>query len=131
MLCKSNPSGSGGRVELGDQRHARLGDRSLLTCNIGQVIPQELLMIEGKARYARHQRPFNDVGRIQPAAESNFEDAGISSGPGEGEHCSRSRHLKKARLDARPSVEHFGKQRRQRLIFNQTTGDPDALVEPD
>ena len=45
--------------------------------------------------------PVDDIGRVEPAAEPDLEQAGVGGRAREGEDRGRGRDLEKARLDAR------------------------------
>ena len=88
-------------------------------------------MIERKGGDRRNQRPLDNVGRIEPSAEADLEDAGIGGRAREREDRGRGGDLEEAGLDAAAGVQDLGKQLFQAFVVDQLTGDPDPLVEPD
>ena len=64
---------------------------------------EELLVIEREIGDPGDQRPFDDVGGIEPSAEPNLEDAGVGRRSREGEKGGSRRHFEEARLDAGPA----------------------------
>ena len=74
----------------------------------GRFGTEKLLMIEREVGDAGDERAFDHVGRIQPAAQTDFQDAGVGGRTRKGEECrGRCRDLEEAWLDARAGVEHF------------------------
>ena len=88
-------------------------------------------MVEAEAGDGSDQRPFDDVGGIEPTAKADFEDAGIGGGAGERQAGDGGRRLEEAWLDAFTDLANLAKQCREFGIFDQAAGDPDALVEAD
>ena len=119
--------------ELGeaDQRDAGFGNSGLFTRDRNDVGTEEMLMVESEASDRRHQRPFDDVRRVEPTAKADFEDARVRRGPNERQERHRGRDLEEARLDSVAPVEHLGQQRGERLIVDQSAGNANPLVEPD
>src|SRR5581483_5970386 len=74
---------------------------------------------------------LDHVGRVESAAEADFEDAGVRRRAREGEQGDRGRDLEEARFDSGTRVEHLGQKFRQRLIVDQAARDPDPLIEAD
>ena len=77
------------------------------------------------------QRALDDVGRVEPAAEPDFDDAGVGGRAREGEEGGGGGRPRRSWLDAVAGVEHFGEQGGEQLILDQPAGDADALVEAD
>ena len=88
-------------------------------------------MIEAEVGDPADQRALDDVGRVEPAAEPDFENAGIGGGPRKGEDGRGGRDLEEARLDPVTGIEHFGQQRGEGFVFDQSAGDADPFVEAD
>ena len=88
-------------------------------------------MIERKGGDGRNQRPLDNIGRIEPSAEPDLEQAGIGRRAREREDRGRGGDLEKAGFDAAAGVQDLGKQLFQSLVVDQLAGDPDALVEAD
>ena len=91
-----------GRIKLRDERHAPLGDRRFLSGNVRQTVTEELLMVERKVGDAGDERMLDDVGRVEPAAETDLEDAGVGGRSRERHERRGGRDLEEARLDVRP-----------------------------
>jgi len=92
-------------------------------------VAEELLMIEREIRDSGNGRMLDDVGRVQAAAEPDFEDAGIRRRAREGENRRGGRDFEKARFGAAAGVQHFGEQSGQRVVVNQSARDPDPFIE--
>jgi hypothetical protein len=89
-----------------------------------------LVVVQAEAGDSAHQRPFDHVGRVEPTAQSDFDDAGVGGGASKGEEGHRSGHLEEARFDFIARVEHFGEQSGEEIILDQLAGEADAFVEP-
>ena len=76
-------------------------------------------MVEREVGDAGDQRALDDVGRIEPAAEPDLEDAGVGGRARESEEGGGGRDFEEARLDARARVEHLGEQRGQLFVVDQ------------
>src|SRR6476646_8409311 len=72
----ADAAGDHGRIELRNQRHARLGDGGLLAGDVVEARAEELLMIERKVGDAGDQWTVDDNGRIEAAGKTNIENAG-------------------------------------------------------
>ncbi len=116
---------------LGDERHAGLGDAGLLGSDAAEALAEEALMVEPQLRDAADDRGGDDIGRIEPAAEPDLDDADIRRDAGEGEEGGGGGDLEEAGADAFGDVEHLGEQFGQRRIVDQGAGEADALVEAD
>jgi hypothetical protein len=90
-----------------------------------------MLVIEAKAGDSRQQRPLDDIGGVEPAAEPDLQDGGVGWIPREGKQGDGSRDLEEAWFDAGAKVENFGQKLHERLIIDQAASDADALVEAD
>ena len=120
------------RIGLGDQRHAVLGDAGFLggdllaACRRGRLDDRwpSWAMPQTSGR-------FDDVGRVEPAAEPDLDDAGVGGGAGEGEEGGGGGRLEEADLHAVGGVERLGEQGGQRVVLDQLPGEADALVEAD
>ncbi len=122
----------GGDMRLiihGDERHARLGDARLLGGDLGDCVAEERLMVDAELGDAADQRRGDDVGRVQPAAKADFDDAGIGRMFGKGKEGHRRRHLEEARPDVARNIEHAGEIGGQRIIRDQRSVQPDPLIE--
>ena len=60
---------------------------AFLAGDVDHPSAEELLVVEGEAGDAADQRPLDDVGRVEPAAEADFEDAGVGRRAREGEEA--------------------------------------------
>ena len=129
----------GGCVVLRDERRAGLGYACLLERDAHMRIgggtfaggQQELFVIDAECSNAAHQRVGDHVGRIQPAAKADFENAGIGRRAGKGEESRRRGNFEEAGADcfALCHVQHFAQQFGQQVVGNQGSGDADAFVE--
>ena len=126
-----DPAGDFRRVKLGDQRNAGAWRSPLSRRDVGQAVAEKLLMIEREVGDAGDQRMLDDIGRIESAAEPDFQNAGVGGGSGECEHGGGGRDLEEARLDALAGIEHLGKQSGQWFVVDQLSGDADPFVEAD
>ena len=86
-------------------------------------------MIETQAGDTANQRAFDDVGRIEPSAETDFENAGIRSLSRESQDCDCGRDLEEAGLDSVADVQCFGEKRRELVVIDQCACDAYALIE--
>ena len=59
---------------------------------------------------AADQRALDDVGRVEPAAEADLDDAGVGGRAGEGEEGGGGGRLEEADLHAVRGVERLGEQ---------------------
>ena len=66
---------------------------------IDRIVAEERLVIHAQAGDPAYTRPLDNVGRIEPAAEPDLEDAGAGRRASKGEKRERGRDLEKARLD--------------------------------
>ena len=64
-----------GRLGQRDQRDTALGDGGFLGRNLGERLAKILLMVEADAGDAGDERAGDDVGRVEPAAKPDLEDA--------------------------------------------------------
>ena len=85
----------------------------------GRRVAEELLMVEREVGDAGDQRLVDDIGRIEPAAEPDFEDAGVGRRPREGEQRDRGRDFEEARLDPAAASITSASSCRQRLVLDQ------------
>ena len=72
---------------------------------------QESFMIDAERGDSAHCRRRNDVGGIQPSAQSDLDDAVIGRDAREREKCCRRRDFKKTGLQVDGFVEHLLEQR--------------------
>src|SRR3546814_7556199 len=77
---------------------------------------------------AGDERVRDDVGRVEPPAEPDLDDAGVGGGARESEEGDRGRHLEEARLEPVGMVERFLQQCRKRIVVDQRTRDTDTFV---
>ena len=89
-----------------------LGDAGLLGGDLREARAEELLMVEAERGDAADQRPLDDVGRVEPAAEPDLDDAGVGGRSRESEEGGGGGHLEEAGVDAVAGVEHLAEQRR-------------------
>ena len=88
-------------------------------------------MIERDRRDRGRSGMVHDIRRIEPAAQSGFEQHEISRGAGKGEKCRRGGDLE---IGDRPILIRalaFFKQVDQLGFVDQPAGEPDPLVKPD
>ena len=78
-----------------DSRDARLQDPGLFPSDRADSVAKECLMIEGNRRDRSDGGTAQDVGRIEPAAEADFEQRNVGRDAGEGEECRCGRDLEK------------------------------------
>ena len=64
---------------------------------------------------------LDDVGRVQPTAETHLQNARVRSRAGEGQYCHGRRDLEKARFDALADVQNLGEELRQMLVVDQAS----------
>ena len=93
--------------------------------------PSHDLVIEAEAGDPADQRRFDDVGRVEPSAEADLEDAGVGRRAGEGEQGGGGGDFEEARIDSVAGVERFGEQSGELIVLDQLSGDADAFVEAD
>ena len=86
-------------------------------------------MIDTEAGNSAYRRLLDNVGRIEPATQTDLENASAGRGSGEGEKRERGRDLEKARLDLRADVEHLVEERGKPIVLDEPTRNPDSLVE--
>ena len=129
----SDPACDGGRIELRDERNAALGDRRLSPPAMSvRPVAEELLMVEREIGDPGDQRTLDDVGRVEPAAEPDLEDAGVGRRPGKGEDARPRSRLRRSSARSRRSRRALRSSKcRQRLVLDQPAGDADSLVEAD
>ena len=123
------------------QRHhdaARPDDSSLLASNFGDRVAQKFLMVKCDVGNHAHQR-FDDVGRVQPAAHTHFQNRDIHPSPRKVLECQRGQHLKKAGMPGQfpfadeplgGSVDYVVKQG-EIIVADSFAVDANALVDPD
>ena len=89
------------------------------------------MMVVAELGDAADQRRLDDVGRVEPAAQPDLDDAGVGGRAGEGEKGGGGGRLEEAQLHRAGRFEHLGQDGGQRLILDQPPGEADALVEAD
>ena len=67
-------------------------------------------MIEREAGDAAHRGAIDDVGRVEPAAEPDLENAGVGGRARKGQEGGGRGDFEEARLDAVAGVDDFGEQ---------------------
>ncbi len=127
----ADPRGERRRIGLGDERHALLGDARFLGGDLLERVAEEGVMVVAELGDAADERRGDDVGRVEPAAEPDLDDAGVGGRAREGEEGGRRGRLEEADLHVAGGVERLGEQSRQRLVLDQPAGEADALVEAD
>ena len=120
-----------GRIGLGDERHVALGDSGFLGGDLLERAAEIGLMVEREAGDRGDQRAVDDVGRVEAAAEPDFEDQGVGGHALEREERRGRGDFEETRLHALGGVDHFGEERGQCVVVDQRPGKPDALVEAD
>ena len=98
-------------IVLRDQRHAALGDAGFLGGDLLDRVAEEGLMVDAELGDAADDRRGDDVGRVEPAAEPDLDDAGVGGRAGEGEEGGGGGRLEEAELHPVGGVEHLGEQR--------------------
>ena len=76
-------------------------------------------MIEAELGDAADERRGDDVGRVEPAAEADLDDAGVGRCAREGEEGGGGGRLEEADLHAVGGVERLGEQGGERLVVDQ------------
>ena len=119
--------------ELGKahQRHAAPRDAGFLRGNLAECVAQEMLVVEADAGNPGDQRPVDDIGRIEPPAEPDFEHHRIRRRVGKGEHRGGGVDLEQAAADQVIGIEYAGHDIAQPGIADQCPRQPDALVVAD
>ena len=99
-----------------DERNPRLGNAGFLAGNLLKRIAKKGLVIDAELRDAGNERAYDDVGRVEPSAEPNLNDAGIGRGAGEGEELAQAVvHLEETGAEAAgPRSSNFFEQRGER-----------------
>ena len=54
-----------------------LDDASFLGCDLNQIVPQNMLVIESDGSHDRDTRS-TDIGTVQPTPQANFKDNGLT-----------------------------------------------------
>ena len=91
---------------------------------------EELLVVDAEAAMP-DARAVDDVGRVEPAAEADLDDARVGGRAREGEEGGRGGDLEEAGLDAVARVEDLGEQGGEDARRRSAAGEADALVEAD
>ena len=98
---------------------------------IGDGLAEELLMVEGDGRDDRDERPADDVGGIEPAAESGLEQQDVGRSPREREEGGGRGDLEEGDRIAPVDAFAFLQQPRQDALVDGLSGELDPLVEAD
>src|SRR3546814_17816226 len=94
-----------------------------------RTIAEERLVVDAELGDAGDERVRDDVGRVEPPAEPDLDDAGVGGGARESEEGDRGRHLEEARLEPVGMVERFPPQSRHRLVVDQRHPHTAPFVE--
>ena len=88
-------------------------------------------MVHAELGDAARDRRGDDVGRVEPAAQPDLDDAGVGGRAREGEEGGGRGRLEEAELHAVGGLERFAENRGQHGVPDQLSGEADALVEAD
>ncbi len=87
-------------------------------------------MIERDPRHRRGVRPVEDVGRVEPAAQTDLDQSGVGRNAREGQQSQRRRHLERCDRPIVGRLLRLVDQRHQRIVVDQPPRQADAFVEP-
>ena len=71
--------------------------------------PEELLVVDAERGDPADQRPLDDIGRVEPAAEPDFDHGSVGGRSRKGEEGDGGRDFEEAGLDAVAGVENFAR----------------------
>ena len=111
--------------------HAQLRDARFFGGNAFDPVAEEPFVIDPDIRNAADERAREDVRRIEPAAEPDFDHAGIGLVPREGEEGRGGRCLEKAGANVGAYLANLAQQSRQFGVVDQRSRNPDPLIEAD
>lgn len=114
-----------------DKGDSLLGDAGLLAGDLFGGVPKEALMIDAKLGDAGNEWAGDDVGRVEPAAQADLDNAGVGRGTGEGEKSGCGGNFEEACADVAGDIEHFPEQGGEGVVVDQVAGDADSFVEAD
>ncbi len=122
-----------GRAHVGghgaeDDIEAGLRDSRLLAGNVGQRRPEPVGVIERDPRDGGRAGEGEHVGRIEPAADPDFDDGEVDLGIAKREERREGRRLEEREL--RRPVERPIERVFQRRVVERFPREPDALGEP-
>ena len=117
-----------------DHRHVALDDGGLLGGNRAQRVTEKLHMVHADRRDDGRDRPVDDVGGVEPAAESGLQQHDIGFMPRKQTECRRGLDLENrdrlARIDVLAMLQHPA----QLGVINQPAAaalaDAEAFVDP-
>src|SRR5690606_33226094 len=89
------------------------------------------LVIDTEGGDAAGGRLVHHVGRVEAAAQPDFDDAGVRRMAGESEERGSGGDFEEARPQFLADIEHLLQQRGQFFVRNQLAGDADAFVVAD
>jgi hypothetical protein len=124
----ADPVGDGRRIELRHQWHAALGNPRLFCANLDHRLAQESLVVETEAGDAGYQRLVDNVGRVEPSAEADLQDARICRRFRKGEEGNRGIDLEQAGADRIIGIDHLAHQVGEPCVVDQLAGDADPLI---
>ena len=88
-------------------------------------------MVDAERGDAANGRRGDDIGRVEPSAQTYLDDARIGWRSRKGEEGGSCGDLKEARLQSVGMVQNFGEQRSKGRVVNQFSGNPDPFVKAD
>jgi hypothetical protein len=125
-------------VFLRDQRHARFGNACLfkryaVEWRFGRAIlwcQKKAFVVNTERGYAAHGGGSDDVGRVEPSTEADFDNARIGWGASKGEEGDGGGDFEEAGLQPFGVVENFGEQSGEGNVVDQLPSNPDSFIEP-
>ena len=115
----------------GDQIDARLGDAGFLRGDLLEPVAEKGGVVEAELGDAADGRGADDVGRVEPPAETDLDDAGVGRRARESEEGGRGGRLEEADLHPVGQIERLLEQGGERVVVDQPAGEADPLVEAD
>ena len=94
-------------------------------------LAEELLVVDPELGDAADGRRGDDVGRVEPSAEADLDDAGVGRDARESEEGGGGGRLEEADLHPAGGVERLLEQGGEQASSISVPGEPDALVEAD
>src|SRR3546814_13578348 len=94
-----------------------------------RTIAEERLVVDAELGDAGDERVRDDVGRVEPPAEPDLDDAGVGGGARESEEGDRGRHLEEARLEPVGLVERFLQPCLNRIVVDKHHRDTETIED--
>ena len=113
-----------------DAGYATLEDTRLFKSDLFQRFAKELLVVDGNRGNHAKRGLFNDIGRIETPAKTDFEQGIIRLRPGKGQKRGTGRDLEIGDRAIAIGPVAFIKNLCQYFFGNQVSGQPDAFVKP-